>query len=69
MKGLLKAAIRDDGPVLVFEDNSLWFQTGPVPSGEFAVPIGAADIVFGSVLEKPLCPSRERITPAVQQRL
>lgn len=45
VKGLLKAAIRDDDPVLVFEDNSLWFQAGPVASGEFTVPIGVADIL------------------------
>ena len=26
VKGLLKTAIRDDDPVVIFEDNSLWFQ-------------------------------------------
>lgn len=44
MKGLLKAAIRDDDPVLIFEDNDLWFKSGPVPEGDFVVPIGKADI-------------------------
>jgi len=42
VKGLLKAAIRDDDPVFVFEDNSLWFQSGPVPEGEHVVKIGEA---------------------------
>jgi pyruvate dehydrogenase E1 component beta subunit len=44
VKGLLKAAIRDDDPVFVFEDNSLWFQSGPVPAGDHLVPIGVADV-------------------------
>lgn len=44
MKGLLKAAIRDDDPVMVFEDNDLWFRRGPCPADpEFVVPIGVAD--------------------------
>jgi acetoin:2,6-dichlorophenolindophenol oxidoreductase subunit beta len=42
VKGLLKAAIREDDPVFVFEDNSLWFQSGPVPEGEHLVRIGEA---------------------------
>ena len=42
-KGLLKAAIRDDDPVLVFEDNDLWGMKGDVPlDTEFVVPIGKA---------------------------
>ncbi len=32
MKGLLKAAIRDDDPVLVFEDMNLWTKKEPVPT-------------------------------------
>jgi len=44
VKGLLKAAIRDDDPVIVFEDNSLWFQMGEVPDEDYVVPIGVADI-------------------------
>jgi pyruvate/2-oxoglutarate/acetoin dehydrogenase E1 component len=42
VKGLIKSAIRDDDPVVVFEDNSLWFETGPVPVGEHLTPLGVA---------------------------
>ena len=45
MKGLLKSAIRDDDPVLSFEDASLWSGKAEVPDDEdFLVPIGVADI-------------------------
>jgi len=44
LKGLLKSAIRDEDPVLVFEDKNLWFRSGPVPSGEYLVPIGRAAV-------------------------
>jgi pyruvate dehydrogenase E1 component beta subunit len=45
MKGLLKAAIRDDDPVLVFEDMNLWTQKAEVPTHpDFLVPIGEADV-------------------------
>lgn len=39
-KGLLKAAIRDDNPVLFFVDIGLLFVAGDVPDGECLVPIG-----------------------------
>jgi 2-oxoisovalerate dehydrogenase E1 component len=42
MKGILKTAIRDDDPVILFEDNDLWFSSGPVPEEEFFVPVGEA---------------------------
>ncbi|NMG27554.1 alpha-ketoacid dehydrogenase subunit beta [Aromatoleum evansii] len=41
-KGLLKAAIRDDNPVLFFMDLALGFQAGEVPAGEHVVPLGRA---------------------------
>jgi pyruvate dehydrogenase E1 component beta subunit len=44
-KGLLKAAIRDDNPVMYFIDMPLWFQEGDVPEGEHLVPIGKAATV------------------------
>ncbi len=40
MKGLLKAAIRDDDPVLVFEHGRLGFTRGDVPDGDFVLPLG-----------------------------
>ncbi len=45
MKGLLKTAVRDDDPVIVFEDTKLWPVKGEVPiDREFLIPIGKADI-------------------------
>lgn len=43
-KGLLKSAIRDDNPVLVFESELLYGTKGEVPEGEYTIPIGVADI-------------------------
>jgi pyruvate dehydrogenase E1 component beta subunit len=43
-KGLLKAAIRDPNPVLVLENEVLYGSSGPVPKGEWLVPIGKARI-------------------------
>lgn len=45
MKGLLKAAIRDDDPVVVFEDSNLWTRKELVPvDANHLVPIGVADV-------------------------
>jgi len=43
-KGLLKAAIRDDNPVLFFVDIPLGYVPGEVPEGEHLVPLGKAAI-------------------------
>ena len=43
-KGLLKAAIRDPNPVLVLENEVLYGTSGPVPKGDWVVPIGKARI-------------------------
>jgi pyruvate dehydrogenase E1 component beta subunit len=43
-KGLLKAAIRDDNPVLVIENRMLFFQEEQVPEGEWIVPLGQAAV-------------------------
>jgi pyruvate dehydrogenase E1 component beta subunit len=43
-KGLLKSAIRDRNPVLVLENEILYGSHGPVPKGEWIVPIGKARI-------------------------
>jgi pyruvate/2-oxoglutarate/acetoin dehydrogenase E1 component len=45
VKGLLKAAVRDDDPVMLFEDIKLWTLKEDVPTDpEILVPIGKADI-------------------------
>ncbi|HEY6849581.1 MAG TPA: alpha-ketoacid dehydrogenase subunit beta [Terracidiphilus sp.] len=44
-KGLLKSAIRDDNPVVFFEDKMMHHKLkGPVPAGEYTIPFGLADI-------------------------
>jgi pyruvate/2-oxoglutarate/acetoin dehydrogenase E1 component len=43
-KGLLKAAIRDDNPVVFLEKRLLYARKGEVPEGEHIVPIGVADV-------------------------
>lgn len=43
-KGLLKAAIRDDGPVIVIENRVLFYEEEAVPAGEWIVPLGQADV-------------------------
>jgi pyruvate/2-oxoglutarate/acetoin dehydrogenase E1 component len=43
-KGLLKSAIRDDNPVAFFEHKMMYRLRGPVPDGEFTIPLGVADI-------------------------
>jgi pyruvate dehydrogenase E1 component beta subunit len=43
-KGMLKAAIRDDNPVVMFEGERLYAVKGEVPEGEHLVPIGKADL-------------------------
>jgi len=43
-KGLMKSAIRDGNPVLCFEDSTLSERRGDVPEGDYAVPIGVAEV-------------------------
>ncbi|MDH5506873.1 MAG: alpha-ketoacid dehydrogenase subunit beta [Anaerolineae bacterium] len=44
-KGLMKTAIRDDNPVVIFEDKLMYSTIkGPVPEGEYTIPFGVADI-------------------------
>jgi len=63
-KGLLKSAIRDDNPVVMMEAELLYGLKGDVPSDEYLIPIGQADIkrpgdditliTFGKVLHTVL---------------
>ena len=43
-KGLLKTSIRDNDPVMFFEDNSLTGIRGEVDEGDYTVPLGVADV-------------------------
>lgn len=43
-KGLMKAAIRSDDPVILLEPRAIWSSTGDVPEGEVLTPIGSARI-------------------------
>jgi pyruvate dehydrogenase E1 component beta subunit len=44
-KGLLKTALRDENPVLFFEDKLMYARVkGPVPAEEYTIPFGKADI-------------------------
>jgi len=43
-KGLLKAAIRDDNPVLFIEHSLLYPIKGEVPDGDYTVPLGVSDM-------------------------
>jgi len=43
-KGLMKTAIRDDNPVVFFEDKMMYRMKGPVPADDYTIPFGVADI-------------------------
>ncbi len=43
-KGLLKTAIRDENPVVFFEDKMMYKLKGSVPVGEYTIPFGVADV-------------------------
>ncbi len=70
VKGILKAAIRDDNPVVVIENKRLYPQKGIVPEGDYTLPLDKA-VVFPSKLAPTLTlASYSSMTPvclAVQQ--
>jgi len=43
-KGMMKSAIRDNNPVMFVESQGLYGVKGPVPEGEYLVPLGVADV-------------------------
>ena len=43
-KGLMKTAIRDDSPVVIFEDKMMYRVKGPVPEGDYTIPFGVAEV-------------------------
>jgi pyruvate/2-oxoglutarate/acetoin dehydrogenase E1 component len=44
LKGLLKSAVRNDNPVVFIEHKALYFVKGDVPTDEYLVPLGVADV-------------------------
>ncbi len=44
-KGLLKAAIRDNDPVIFMESEQMYGDKGMIPDGEYIMPIGVADTI------------------------
>ncbi len=44
VKGLIKSAVRDDDPVVVFQHKKLFARKGPVPEEEYLIPLGKGDI-------------------------
>ena len=61
-KGLLKAAIRDNDPIIFMESEQMYGDKCEVPEGEYIIPIGVADVVqegtdvtlvsFGKIMKK-----------------
>ena len=43
-KGLMKTAIRDENPVVFFEDKMMYKLKGPVPEEDYTIPLGVADV-------------------------
>src|SRR6184192_2595256 len=43
-KGLMKTAIRDDSPVVIFEDKMMYRVKGPVPADDYTIPFGVAEV-------------------------
>jgi acetoin:2,6-dichlorophenolindophenol oxidoreductase subunit beta len=43
-KGLLKAAVRDDNPVIVIEHKAMYRNKGVVPVDDYVIPLGKADV-------------------------
>ena len=68
-KGLLKAAIRDDDPVIFMESEQMYGDKGEIPEGEYVLPIGVADVKkegtdvtivsFGKILKVALAAAKE----------
>jgi len=75
-KGLLKAAIRDDDPVIFFEHRLLYALKGDVPEEEYIIPVGQADIkregmdvtvvATGMMVHKALAAAKELSTEGIE---
>jgi len=70
-KGLLKASIRDNDPVIFMESEVMYGDKGLVPDGEYLIPIGKANVVktgkdvtlvtFGKMLSRVVMPAVEEL--------
>src|SRR2546422_10740504 len=70
-KGLMKTAIRDDSPVVIFEDKMMYRVKGPVPAEDYTIPFGVAEVKrigamdvpvpFSPVLEDLTVPSEKTV--------
>jgi len=68
-KGLLKAAIRDNDPVVFMESERMYGDTGEIPEGEYIIPLGVADVKmkgtdvtlvsFGKIMKVALAAAEE----------
>jgi len=68
-KGLLKAAIRDNDPVVFMESEKMYGDKGEIPDGEYILPIGKADVKrkgkdvtivsFGKIMKVALAAAEE----------
>lgn len=68
-KGLLKTSIRDNDPVIFMESELMYADKGPVPTEEYLIPIGSADIKragsdvtivsFGKIMKVALAAAEE----------
>ncbi len=63
-KGLLKAAIRDDNPVVFIEGEMLYNIKGEVPEGDYVTPIGVADVKRAGTDVTIICHSKT-VTPSL----
>jgi pyruvate dehydrogenase E1 component beta subunit len=75
-KGLLKAAIRDNDPVIFMESEQMYGDKGEVPEGEYLLPIGVADVKrkgkdvtivsFGKILKVALAAAEEAAKEGIE---
>jgi pyruvate dehydrogenase E1 component beta subunit len=70
-KGLLKASIRDNDPVIFMESEQMYGDKGEVPESEYLIPLGQAKVVesgsdvtivtFGKMLPRVVMPAVEQL--------
>ena len=69
-KGLMKTAIRDNNPVIIFEDKLMYQDKAPVPEQEYLIPFGAAHILReGSDITLVATSSMVQVAQAAADRL